>query len=57
MKNYALQTIMQFMRMLPDESLALVAEARYTMEPRDYMDKMILNLAAGEEERRRACQK
>jgi hypothetical protein len=55
MNNSTLQAMMQFMRLLPDESLSLVADARYTFEPRDYKDKVILQLAAGEWEWRQEC--
>jgi hypothetical protein len=44
------------MRMLPDEALDNVADARFWHEPRDYMDKVILQLAAGEREWRKECQ-
>jgi len=56
MKVHALQTMFQFMRMLPDEALDNVADARFWHEPRDYMDKVILQLAAGEREWRKECQ-
>lgn len=50
MKAHTLVTLFQFMRMLPDEALGNVADARFWFEPRDYMDKVILQLAAGEKE-------
>ena len=56
MKAHALRAMFAFMRALPDETLDTVADLRFMVEPRDYMDKVIFQLAAGEREWRKECQ-
>jgi hypothetical protein len=54
-KAYEMQTLLNFMKLLPDEALTMVADARFMVEPRDMTDKIILQFAAGEREWRQEC--
>jgi hypothetical protein len=56
MKAQEMQTILKFMRLLPDEAINMISDARYTAIPRDALDKTILAFAAGEREWRQECQ-
>jgi cytochrome c oxidase assembly factor CtaG len=55
MKAQEMTTMLQFMRLLNDEALDLVADARFKTEPRDYTDKVLMQFAAGEREWRKEC--
>lgn len=56
MKAHEMQAILAFMRLLPDDALDNIADARFTFEPRDMLDKILLVFAAGEREWRLECQ-
>lgn len=55
MKVHELRTLLAYLRMLPEGTLDAIAEARFTLEPRDNFDKVLLALAAGEREWRMEC--
>lgn len=51
-----MQMLLQLVTHLPDEQLRQLADARYWMEPRDHTDRMILFIAAGQQQWREECQ-
>lgn len=55
MKARDLRTMLAFMRLLPDSALDVIADARFTFEPRDSLDRVLLQIAAGEREWRAEC--
>lgn len=55
MKVSELRATLAFMRVLPDEALGVLADGRYFWDPRDYFDRVVVTLAAGEQEWRASC--
>lgn len=55
MKVKEVQTLLAFMRLLPDDALENIADARFWFEPRDTLDRVLLQFAAGEWEWRQEC--
>lgn len=51
-----LKMLLYLVTYMPDEVLRALADARYWMEPRDYSDRVVLFVAAAQQQWREECQ-